>query len=258
MTAFGDQWLALTLATLAIFAIAFAAMDEASVVRRVYRDFVFLIAAPLIALISWALFALSRATELPLPLWQALIAGLVIASGWLTTAIFAELARARGKAERMRDYHKAIYAEIRTTLSSLFNDGEAQTYAASIIEKMQAEPDFVPFIPLEKHDFIYTSISSHIDVLPRQTIDAIVAYYSQVASIAALADDMRSAGFQALSHQRRIAMYSDYTKMREVAFNFGTHALRLIAAYSDGGASAAQSIINTQGAALSAPSPEWE
>lgn len=258
MGAFGNHWAVLAVTTAAIFAIAFSLLDEASVARRVYKDFVFLIAAPLAALIGWALFGLAQTTDLPLPLWQALIAGLVIASGWLTSAIFSELSRARVKAERLRDYHKAIYAEIGTAVDTLFNGGEAESYTDQIITRMQADPSFVPFIPREKHDFIYTAISENIDVLPRQTIDAIVAYYSLTASISALAEDMRSDRFQTLGPDRRVEMYRDYAKMRVLAFSFGSYALKLIKAYSDGGAMAAEAIINTQGAGLSAPSQARE
>jgi hypothetical protein len=244
--------------TLGILATAFWLNSEAGVARRVYKDFVFLIAAPLALLLGGALFGVSLLTDLPVEMWQAMIAGLVIASGWLTSAIFNELARARTKAERMRDYHKAIYAEIGTAMDTLFNGGEAESYTNHIIARMHEDAGFVPFIPREKHDFLYEKISANIDVLPRQTIDAIVAYYSLTASISALADDMRSDRFQSLGADRRIEMYRDYAKMRVLAFHFGNHALMLIKAYSEGGTDAAQAVINSQAAAPSARLPEQE
>lgn len=248
------HWLLLVMTTAVVFSIAFVLMNEASVARRVYQDFVFLVAAPLIVLVGWALLGLAYATDLPVTLWQALIAGLVIASGWLTSAIFSELARARSKSERLRDYHKAIYAEIGTALDTLFNVGEAETYPAKLIERMKADPNFVPFIPREKHDFIYTAIAGNIDILPRQTIDSIVAYYSLTSSISALAEDMRSDKFQSISQDRRIAMYEDYTSMRVQAFRLGSHALKLIKTYAEQGAEATTALINSQGAGQYAPS----
>jgi hypothetical protein len=250
--------IALVLATLIIFWIAFAQHDEGSVARRVYKDFVLLVAAPLAALIGWALAGLAYVTNLPIALWQALIAGLVIASGWLTSAIFSELSRARGKSERLRDYHKAIYAEIGTALNTLFDEGQSETYVAANIARMGADPNFVPFIPRERHDFVYSAISENIDVLPRQTIDAIVAYYALTHAISALADDMRSQKFETLQQDRRIAIYTDYTQMRIQAFHFGNHALRLIKAYSEKGPQGAIALINTLGAGQSAPLQESE
>lgn len=185
---------------------------------------------------------------------QAMIAGLVIAVGWLTTAIFAELAKARSRAERLRDYHKAIYAEIGNTLESLWDVDETEAYVAGIINRMEEDKTYIPFIPREQHDHVYDAVIAEIDVLPRQTIDAIVAYYSLIKSVSALAEDMRGETFKTLATDRRVAMYSDYVGMRKQAFVFGKHALRLIKAYSDGGVSAAQRVINSRDAGLSAMS----
>ena len=65
---------------------------------------------------------------------------------------------------------------------------------------------------------------------------------------------MRGETFKTLDAPRRTAMYSDYVGMRKQAYLFGKYALRLIKAYSDGGARAAQQIISSQGADLSATS----
>ncbi|MFC6584639.1 hypothetical protein [Sulfitobacter aestuariivivens] len=187
---------------------------------------------------------------------QALIAGLVIAIGWLTTAIFAELGKRRARAEKLRDYHKAIYAEIGNTLESLWVPNESEAYVAKLIKKMKQDESYVPFIPREQHDHVYDAVIAEIDVLPRQTIDAIVAYYSLTKSLSALADDMRGETFRGLEAERRVAMYSDYVGMRKQAFVFGKYALRRIKAYSDGGPKAAERVVNTQGAGPSAMSPE--
>ncbi len=260
---FADHWLILALLSAAVFAIAFLISSESLVARQVYKDFVFLIALPLVVLAAWALYALALVTNLPVAIWQGLIAGLVIASGWLTSAIFNELGRARQKSERLRDYHKAIYAEIGTALNTLWDGGKSEEYVAQTLVRMEDEPDFVPFIPREQHDHIYNAIVGTIDVLPRQTIDAIVAYYSLTKAIATLADDMRGDRFQTLAPARRIAMYSDYASMRREAFAFGQYALQKIKSYSDKGPAAAEALqdggnINTPGAGPSVRSPGSE
>jgi hypothetical protein len=255
---FADHWVLLALLSAAVFSMAFLVSAEALVARRVYRDFVFLIALPLIVLAGWALFGLAAVTDFPVAIWQGLIAGLVIASGWLTAAIFNELGRARVKSERLRDYHKAIYAEIGTALSALWDSGQSDAHVANIVARMEENGDFVPFIPREQHDHIYNAVVGTIDVLPRQTIDAIVAYYSLTKALAALADDMRGDRFQTLGQLRRIAMYSDYAAMRREAFAFGQFALQLIKAYSEDGPAAADTLINSRGAGRSAPSPGSE
>ncbi|SMY08528.1 hypothetical protein [Flavimaricola marinus] len=230
--------------------------EEARIARVVIVQFFVTIALPVAVLLGIPLLIASVSIDLDPRLWQALIAGLVITTGWLTTAIFNELARTRTKSERLRDYHKAIYAEIGTTLASLWDEGRSEAYAAATVARMRDEADFVPFIPRESHDHIYDAILDEIDVLPRQTIDIIVAYYSLIKSISALADDMRGERFLTLPKERQIAVYEDYSEMRRQAFAFGQHALALILAFASGGAEAAQALkdqVNTPAVDRSGP-----
>lgn len=242
---FADHWLLLFVLSGAVLAVALFVSTEAGVARRVFQDFVFLVALPLVVFFGWALLALAAFTDLGSGMWQALIAGLVIASGWLTTAIFNELGKARGKAERLRDYHKAIYAEIGNALASLYDEGGGVAYGEATLQRMREDTEFIPFVPREHHDHVFDVVLPEIEVLPRQTIDAIVAYYSLIKSISALADDMRGETFRSagMSQARRIAIYQDYLEMRKQAFAYGQHALRLIKAYAQNGSSGADAII---------------
>ena len=79
-----------------------------------------------------------------------------------------------------------------------------------------------------------------IHVLPRQSIDGIVAYYSQIKALSALVDDMRGDAFAAMAPDRRIAMYRDYIEMKKQALRFGEFAKAMITAYAAGGARAAE------------------
>lgn len=256
-----DNWLILAIGAGAILMVAFVAMDEAAVARRVFGQFVFTIALPLVVLLGLPLVVLGVYVDLAVPIWQALIAGLVIAAGWLTTAIFHELGKARGRAERLRDYHKALYAEIGNALATLWDGGRSDGYGADTIRRMREDPDYVPFVPREHNDHIFDAILNQIDVLPRQTIDAVVSYYSLIKGISALADDMRGEGFKTLPQERRILVYSDYLEMRKQAFATGQFALKLILAYADGGAEAAERAkraFSSRAAARSVPLPGSE
>ena len=176
-------------------------------------------------------------------LLQALIAGGVVALGWIVTG-WRNRAEARSlKAERLRDAHKALFAEIRTTLA-LFAEGGPDVTEV-VIKRMEGDPKFVPFIPKESHDQIYQAMIGQIDVLPRATIDEIVAYYSVINSLSALADDMRGEGFKNMEQPRRILLYQDYAATRTRAFRLGELALAVIAAYADGGTEAARSAAET-------------
>lgn len=234
-------WLVFGIAAL-LLVVAWIYGDEARIARRFVLRFFLTIALPVVAMLGVPLFLVAVFLDLDPRLWQALIAGLVISTGWLTAAIFTEQGKTRLKAERLRDYHKAIYAEIGTSVSALWDEGNSDTYVETILNRMEAEPDFVPFIPREKHDHIYDAIVQEIDVLPRLTIDPIVAYYSQIKSISALADDMRDVRYQDLAPDRRVLVYRDYADMRNQAFAYGQYALRLITAFSDGGSAAAEDV----------------
>lgn len=213
---------------------------DAQIAQRVILRFMFTIAIPLCVIFGIGLYAAEWLLDIQTPVWPALIGGLVIAAGWLTTAVFNELARNRDKEERLRDHHKALYAEIQDTLSAYYGEGEATPHAQKIIDKMSTDPQFVPFIPKENRDRVFTALVADIHVLPRQTINPIVAYYSVISSIAALANDMRGERFQTLEQDRRIAMYRNYIQMRERAYSYGRNTLKVIDAYAEGGPKAAQ------------------
>ncbi|MBM2577288.1 hypothetical protein JQC91_13345 [Jannaschia sp. Os4] len=176
-------------------------------------------------------------------LWQALIAGGVVALGWLVNGWRVRTDARRMRAERLRDAHKALFAEIRDVCAAYWKEGEADAFASAIVARMRAEPDFVPFVPREVHGRVFEAMLPQIDVLPRQTIDAIVAFYALVASIQGLAEDMRGAGFATMGQGRRIAMIEDYVALRRRAFTYGKRTLKLISAYADGGAPAAERLL---------------
>ena len=253
----------LCLAALLVLWFAFVHSKEGPVARRVFSQFLFHIALPLMVLLGAPLVVLAAYADLDASLWPAFIAGLVISAGWLTSAIFGALGKSRDKAEKLRDYHKALYAEIGNGLQMLWANGQAEEEAARLKAKMEADPAFIPLIPREHNDFVYDSVVANIEVLPRVTIDAIVAYYSAVKSVAAQAEDMRGSLFRdkTLAQKRRIQMYEDYFATRKYAFEIGQYTLRVIKEYSDNGQTAAEQLakkLSNPGAARSDLSQESE
>ncbi|QFT57256.1 hypothetical protein FIU94_00345 [Sulfitobacter sp. THAF37] len=243
------------LAAAVLCAVLLAVWKEAQVAGRIIAQFFLTIGLPVVVVVGALVWlALPMMGQIDPRVSQAIIAGLVIAIGWLTTAIFAEGGKARARAEKTRDYHKALYAEIGNTLESLWEADSSEQYVTDLIDRMREDHDYIPFLPREQHDHVYDAVIAELDVLPRQTIDAIVAYYSVIKAMSALVDDMRGDTFRTLDAERRIAIYSDYVGMRKQAFVFGKHALRLIRAYSDGGRKAADRVINSRDADLSARS----
>lgn len=176
-------------------------------------------------------------------LWQAVIAGGVVAVGWVVAGWQTRREAARLRAEALRDAHKALFGEIRNACADLWAEGEADDHAAAVMARMRADPDFTPFVPREVHDRVFEALLPRLDVLPRQTIDAIVAFYALVGSIAALVEDMRGERFPTLESERRIAVYEAYVGMRQRAFTVGQNALKLIDAYARGGPTEADRVM---------------
>ncbi|MGB3243095.1 MAG: hypothetical protein WBB25_01060 [Sulfitobacter sp.] len=181
-------------------------------------------------------------TAIDVRVWQAVVAGAFVAAGWLVNGWQNRRDAAALRAEKLRDYHRAIFAEIGATLANLWGDENLRSTADGIISQMRGDPEFVPFIPREHGDYVFNALVGDIHILPRRTIDPIVAYYSQIKAIAALADDMRGHAFREMSQTRRIAMYSDYVEMKEQLVQYGLFATKKIAAFAEGGNAAADKV----------------
>ncbi len=173
-------------------------------------------------------------------IWQAVIAGLFVAGGWVFNGWQNRRQETRLRAEKLRDTHRAIYAEIDSNLSNLWDAQSLDDYCQGMVERMQQDANFIPLIPRERNDRLFESIQSNIHILPRVTIDPIVMYYSQLDTLAAHVGDMRGQAFKTLSPERRILMYMDYIEMRKQALEFGRMANYLIDVYSKDGKAAAE------------------
>lgn len=166
---------------------------------------------------------------------QAVLAGGFLALGWVFNGRQNRREAARLRAEKLRDFHRAIYAEIASYLDNLGGREALEGYREDIIVKMRADATYVPLIPRERNDEIFRALVAEISILPRVTIDPIVIYYNQITAIEELIQDLRGERFRDLSVDRRVRMYHDYIGLKLQAFEDGHYALRMIAAFADGG-----------------------
>jgi hypothetical protein len=197
------------------------------------------IAAPLVG-VSLLPLAIVLSSAFSEQIKQALIAGTIIASGWFATFLIQEYRRAEARYERLRDVHRALYAEIGAYVGNIVRaEGELDSVRTEIVRRIGEDATFVPFVPRESPDRVYMAIIDEIHILPRSTIDFVVAFYGQIASISALVEDMATERYAGLTPERRLAMYQDYVALRRGALAFGSGALRVIARYAEGGAKAA-------------------
>ena len=188
-------------------------------------------------------------------IWQAVVAGLFVAGGWIYNGWQVRRAADRLRREKLRDSHRALYAEIGANLANLGSVAALERHGQTLVERMEADADFVPFIPIERSSPVFRALIESLHILPRTSIDPVVAYYSQIDACDALARDMREDRFATLSVERRIAIYRDYIEMKKQAFAFGNYALRMIAAYAAGGRDEALRVeaLSNPGAGRSGP-----
>lgn len=173
-------------------------------------------------------------------IWQAAVAGGFLAFGWIFNGWQNRRDAANLRAERLRDAHRAIFAEIEVHLQNLWEDEAIRTDGAAVIERMDFEPGFVPFIPRAPGDRLFRALETEIHILPRVTIDPIVAYYSQLSAVDSLTEDMRGETFRGFEADRRASIYADYIAMRKQMVVFGRRANRLIKIYAAEGKDAAE------------------
>jgi hypothetical protein len=206
---------------------------------------------------------------------QAVIAGVFVAIGWLVNGWQNRRADQRRyddqkrqqrerRAERIRDVHRALYAEIGAYLHNLGSEAELDAARDELLARMEADAAYVPLIPTEHAQEIFAAIVNEIHILPRTTIDPVVLFHRQLSAIAALIADMRSDAFRQATPRQRRAIYADYIEMKKQALRYGVYALRLITVYANDGAEAAKAEelrinegrppLNTPGAAPSGPS----
>lgn len=164
---------------------------------------------------------------------QAMIAGLFISAGWWVVAWQNRRRDANLRASRVRDVQRALFAEIRAYLAVLRRDDIGE-YGAQIAQRIMDEPGYFPVIPSEHNDAIFRAIVSEIHILPRDTVDPIVLYYSQLNAISALIDDLRVLDVARIGAERASSIYRDYISMKIEAIELGDHALEAIRANFDG------------------------
>lgn len=164
---------------------------------------------------------------------QAVIAGLFLAVGWWVVAFQNRRRDANLRAERVRDVQRAVFAEIRAYLAVLRRDNVGE-YGARIRDRILTEPGFFPVIPTEHNDAVFRAIIGDIHVLPRDTVDPVVLYYSQLNAIGAMIKDLRELDVAKIGPERAAGMYGDYISMKIEALELGDTALEAIRANLDG------------------------
>jgi len=145
--------------------------------------------------------------------------------------------------ERMKDIQIALLAEIRAYVAGLRRD-DLDEFEPFMVNRMESDESFVPFILREKNDSVFQAILPDIHILPESSIDPVVVYYSQVVAIAEMAIDMRSKVFAELDKERRIEVYRNFIAMKKLAIILGEEAECMLKLYITSGEEGVKTFLN--------------
>lgn len=165
------------------------------------------------------------------------LVGLVgVVVGGIATGLREKGKERRHRRQRVQDMQRALFAEIRAYVAVLERDDPA-SYGAAMETRIVNEAGFWPVIPQEHNSTIFEAVVQDIHVLPRQVIDPVALYYSQLVAIRLMIEDLRGVDLGAIGSKRAAAMYADYIALKVEALDLGRDAMLMMGGYFDGGAS---------------------
>lgn len=149
----------------------------------------------------------------------AVISGLINVAGWVITFRQARRLERDRREEKVIDLQSALLAEIRSDLQAL-RDVDFDRDLAELSARLRAPAEdgsYTPFVPRESDSPIFSAIVQDIAVLPNAVIDPVVLYYRQRETIANFTEDLRAERFSALPQERKLAMMTDYLRLKAYA-----------------------------------------
>jgi len=158
---------------------------------------------------------------------QAIIAGLFVAVGWVFNGYQNRKRERRRRLERMQDVQTALIAEIDHYVVTLKQFDLSASWSR-IVTAMEDDAKYIPVVPSERNDTIFSALIAEIHVLPEPVIQPVVGYYNQVFAVDAIIDDLRSELFREMDQVQRIGMYTDYIALKQEALARGEAAVRAL------------------------------
>lgn len=163
---------------------------------------------------------------------QGAIAAAVVAAGWLVTFGFREVSVWIERKERSRDILVAISAEIYDYSEAISLD-DASAWVAKVTEDVRQGGDseedaFYPFISKISEPVIFNKLVEQVHLLPEESIDTTIQFYSMLSDLRLFVEDLRSEDFCKISAERRLIGYVDLIDMRMTTVDIAKEALRVL------------------------------
>lgn len=175
------------------------------------------------------------------PVLQAVVAGVVVATGWLVAAAQNRRRDDRLRRAREEDIQRALLAEIRAHVVALELQVPTPEDAASLIEGIRSGA-FVPTLTQEVNDRIFAALIAEIHVLPAPVIDPVVIYYRLLSVMSALARELRRTARQDAMKTAR--MMEDYLSLMAQARDAGFEAIAVLTASLQGGDASQETMLS--------------
>lgn len=226
MTALVAMWIAAVLG----FALYLVAIP--SLLRTAYGR-VALVFPPFFvfaALLAWTLisvFGVAKDKAVP-----AVIAGAMIALGWLITFLISSYREAEARDQQRRDTLYALRGEIFALVDKLDNQkirdnaGKVQGKIANGdgVDENGAPVEYFPFSTMESEPIVFEAVSSTVPALAEDTVAAVVRFYAEYTDMRKMIEDARSDDAKALSRERRVALHKQLTNRRISTLRWGLRA----------------------------------
>jgi len=151
---------------------------------------------------------------------SALIGAAVVVLGWLISHRRDRVAERRQRREKVIDIQRALLAEIAAHVHQL-EDNRLEEHKADMLARMESDPDFLVMVPGETHATVFRALLPEIHLLPGPVVAPVTLYYSQIITVANLAEDIRSARYASIEAERRAQMYGHFIDMKMEARRMG-------------------------------------
>lgn len=222
-----DRMAGLAAVFLALVALltAYRLRRERDLLRLLRRGLVVLL--PVVLAILLPMIWVVSETALDVRLRQAILAGLIIVAGWMTTYVLQEERRGGDRADRRRDTLTALQSETYNILSKI--DNQAIHANAKIVQQKMATSGlgpnaYLPFSTSESPPIVFNAVSDSISLLSPATIRPVLRFYTEYEDLRSLIEDMRGEDFRNLAPSRRIAIHQELTRRRIVTLRWGMAA----------------------------------
>ncbi|MEM9318742.1 MAG: hypothetical protein AAGA70_07015 [Pseudomonadota bacterium] len=192
---------------------------------------VFLLA--LVALMALVLPYVAEATggsgSVPL---NGLLAGTIIAFGWLATAMVADFRQALIRDETKRDVMHALRGEIFTfveTLDTWSLEGDRKDAVDRIEqggpEGDGGEGDYLPFWTQDSAPVVFHAVSANVQTLDARTLEVVIRFYAVYTDYCSAIEDSRSEFGRSLPPERQKNLVAMVLSRRANALSWGLAAL---------------------------------